>query len=221
MNSSPEIIIFRTTITTYNNNNSLSPTPKKITINYNKLKAMTMLQPTVYCYFTYKKICPDRPEEIRSNLEPKQNPNKEKGDEKEKARCVSAGVQNPLCEYSVSERNDLRADNALTGIKRTVLTECAIVGRNREDRKILHGLSQCNIERKQRVPLFYVFYENESIERGWPIFFKSDHDLSLRFSFSLSLKYFKCPTCIDTVSRRGKYALCPLDDNDNKVYEVI
>lgn len=185
MNSSPEIIIFRTTITTYNNNNSLSPTPKKITINYNKLKAMTMLQPTVYCYFTYKKICPDRPEEIRSNLEPKQNPNKEKGDEKEKARCVSAGVQNPLCEYSVSERNDLRADNALTGIKRTVLTECAIVGRNREDRKILHGLSQCNIERKQRVPLFYVFYENESIERGWPIFFKSDHDLSLRFSLSL------------------------------------
>lgn len=148
---------------------------------------MTMLQPTVYCYFTYKKICPDRPEEIRSNLEPKQNPNKEKGDEKEKARCVSAGVQIPLCEYSVSERNDLRADNALTGIKRTVLTECAIVGRNREDRKILHGLSQCNIERKQRVPLFYVFYENESIERGWPIFFKSDHDLSLRFSLSLSL----------------------------------
>lgn len=148
---------------------------------------MTMLQPTVYCYFTYKKICPDRPEEIRSNPEPKQNPNKEKGDEKEKARCVSAGVQNPLCEYSVSERNDLRADNALTGIKRTVLTECAIVGRNREDRKILHGLSQCNIERKQRVPLFYVFYENESIERGWPIFFKGDHDLSLRFSLSLSL----------------------------------
>lgn len=183
MNSSPEIIIFRTTITTviivY------PPPPKKITINYNKLKAMTMLQPTVYCYFTYKKICPDRPEEIRSNPEPKQNPNKEKGDEKEKARCVSAGVQNPLCEYSVSERNDLRADNALTGIKRTVLTECAIVGRNREDRKILHGLSQCNIERKQRVPLFYVFYENESIERGWPIFFKSDHDLSLRFSLSL------------------------------------
>lgn len=39
---------------------------------------------------------------------------------------MSAGVQNPLCEYSVSERNDLRADNALTGIKRTVLTECAI-----------------------------------------------------------------------------------------------
>lgn len=185
MNSSPEIIIFRTTITTVII--VCPPPPKKITINYNKLKAMTMLQPTVYCYFTYKKICPDRPEEIRSNLEPKQNPNKEKGDEKEKARCVSAGVQNPLCEYSVSERNDLRADNALTGIKRTVLTECAIVGRNREDRKILHGLSQCNIERKQRVPLFYVFYENESIERGWPIFFKSDHDLSLRFSLSLSL----------------------------------
>lgn len=185
MNSSPEIIIFRTTITTVII--VCPPPPKKITINYNKLKAMTMLQPTVYCYFTYKKICPDRPEEIRSNPEPKQNPNKEKGDEKEKARCVSAGVQNPLCEYSVSERNDLRADNALTGIKRTVLTECAIVGRNREDRKILHGLSQCNIERKQRVPLFYVFYENESIERGWPIFFKSDHDLSLRFSLSLSL----------------------------------
>lgn len=183
MNSSPEIIIFRTTITTVII--VCPPPPKKITINYNKLKAMTMLQPTVYCYFTYKKICPDRPEEIRSNPEPKQNPNKEKGDEKEKARCVSAGVQNPLCEYSVSERNDLRADNALTGIKRTVLTECAIVGRNREDRKILHGLSQCNIERKQRVPLFYVFYENESIERGWPIFFKSDHDLSLRFSLSL------------------------------------
>lgn len=183
MNSSPEIIIFRTTITTVII--VCPPSPKKITINYNKLKAMTMLQPTVYCYFTYKKICPDRPEEIRSNLEPKQNPNKEKGDEKEKARCVSAGVQNPLCEYSVSERNDLRADNALTGIKRTVLTECAIVGRNREDRKILHGLSQCNIERKQRVPLFYVFYENESIERGWPIFFKGDHDLSLRFSLSL------------------------------------
>lgn len=185
MNSSPEIIIFRTTITTVII--VCPPPPKKITINYNKLKAMTMLQPTVYCYFTYKKICPDRPEEIRSNPEPKQNPNKEKGDEKEKARCVSAGVQNPLCEYSVSESNDLRADNALTGIKRTVLTECAIVGRNREDRKILHGLSQCNIERKQRVPLFYVFYENESIERGWPIFFKSDHDLSLRFSLSLSL----------------------------------
>lgn len=185
MNSSPEIIIFRTTITTVII--VCPPSPQKITINYNKLKAMTMLQPTVYCYFTYKKICPDRPEEIRSNPEPKQNPNKEKGDEKEKARCVSAGVQNPLCEYSVSERNDLRADNALTGIKRTVLTECAIVGRNREDRKILHGLSQCNIERKQRVPLFYVFYENESIERGWPIFFKSDHDLSLRFSLSLSL----------------------------------
>lgn len=184
MNSSPEIIIFRTTITTVIIIGP--PPPKKITINYNKLKAMTMLQPTVYCYFTYKKICPDRSEEIRSNPEPKQNPNKEKGDEKEKARCVSAGVQNPLCEYSVSERNDLRADNALTGIKRTVLTECAIVGRNREDRKILHGLSQCNIERKQRVPLFYVFYENESIERGWPIFFKSDHDLSLRFSLSLS-----------------------------------
>lgn len=40
-------------------------------------------------------------EATRNRIRTKKNETREK-----KARCVSAGVQNPLCEYSVSERND-------------------------------------------------------------------------------------------------------------------
>lgn len=69
-----------------NNNNNLFQKKKddKLYVEGND----NVVADSLLGYFTYKKIRLDRAEEIRSN--PKQNPNKEKRDEREKGQmCVS------------------------------------------------------------------------------------------------------------------------------------
>lgn len=75
-----------------NDNNSLKEKERKtIIINCQKL---TMLATVTLHTKRSASIVQKR---FEASPDPKQNSNKEKRGEKEKARCVSAGVQNPLC----------------------------------------------------------------------------------------------------------------------------